>query len=194
MQIIPLPNPGQILLVVTPYIGGEVIFDLAARLAIANIPHFALEVLDGGNTYNAYRTARALRRRCADHPHTPQAPLLRALQATRLARAFTCYQVAAMLEEMAAHPRPTLPLLILDMLATFGDESVALNERRRLLRLSLQFLGQIAVHRPVAIWARKRVVAPIETLEFLARLERAAGRVWQLEPPPSATPLQGRLF
>jgi hypothetical protein len=182
MQIIPLPDPGHINLVITPYISGEAIFDLAARLALAG----GLEVLDGGNTFNAYRAARALR--------GLDARAARALEATRLARAFTCYQVAAVLEEMAAAPRPGLPLLVLDFLATFGDQSVALRERRRLLTLCLARLEQIASHRPVGVWVRKRTVAPVETLEFLARLERAAGQIWQLEQAATAAPVQGRLF
>jgi hypothetical protein len=182
MQIIPLPDPGHINLAITPYISGEAIFDLAARLALAG----GLEVLDGGNTFNAYRAARALR--------GLDARAVRALEATRLARAFTCYQVAALLEEMAAAPRPALPLLVLDFLATFGDQSVALRERRRLLNLCLARLEQIAAHRPVGVWVRKRTIAPVETLEFLAQLERAAGRVWRLEQVAAASPVQGKLF
>jgi hypothetical protein len=183
MQIIPLPDPGRINLVITPYISGEAIFDMAARLALSG----GLEVLDGGNTFNAYRAARALR--------GLDARAVRALEATRLARAFTCYQVAALLEEMAAAPRPAMPLLILDFLATFGDQSVALRERRRLLNLCLAQMKQIAAHRPVGVWVRRRTVAPVETLEFLARMERAAGgHIWRLEQTAATTPVQGKLF
>ena len=182
MQIIPLPDPGRILLAVTPYISGDIIFDLAARLALAG----GLEVLDGGNTFNAYRAARALR--------GMDARALHALQGARLARAFTCYQVAALLEEMAAAPRPALPLLVLDFLATFGDQSVALRERRRLLSLCLARLEQIAAQRRLGIWVRRRSVAPLETLEFLARLEHAAGTVWRMEQVGTPAPIQGRLF
>jgi len=182
MQIIPLPDHGHINLVITPYIGGEAILDLAARLALAG----GLEVLDGGNTFNAYRAARALR--------GLDARAVQALKATRLARAFTCYQVAALLEEMAAAPRPGLPLLVLDMLATFGDQSVAIGERRRLLSLCLARLERLSAQRPLGVWVRRRVVAPPETLEFLTRLERTAGRTWRLEQAPENTPRQERLF
>lgn len=182
MQIIPLPDPGHILLAVTPSAHGEAIFDLAARLALAG----GLEVLDGGNTFNVYRVAKALR------SVDPRA--VRALEAVRLSRAFTCYQMAALLEEVAAAPRSTLPLLVLDLLATFGDQNAALRDRRRLLSRCLERLEQIAAHRPVGVWARKHTLAPVETLEFMAQLERAAGRIWQLEAPVLAAPRQGRLF
>ena len=182
MHIIPLPDAGHILLAVTPYVGGEAVFDLAARLALTG----GLEVLDGGNTFNAYHVARALR--------GMDGRALEALKSAKLARAFTCYQVAALLEEMAAAPRPALPLLVLDLLATFGDQSVALRERRRLLSLCLAHLERIVAHRPVGLWVRKRTVAPAETLEFLARAERAAGRVWRVERLPTPAPVQGRLF
>jgi hypothetical protein len=182
MHIIPPPDAGQILLAITPYVGGEAIFDLAARLALTG----GLEVLDGGNTFNAYRAIRALR--------GLDARAAGALKATRLARAFTCYQVAAVLEEMAAAPRLTLPLLVLDLLSTFGDQSVAIRERRRLLNLCIARLRRLAAHRPVGVWVRQRSVAPVETIEFLAHLERAAGRIWRLERPPSHEPFQGRLF
>jgi type IV secretory pathway protease TraF len=123
----------------------------------------------------------------------------------RLARAFTCYQLAALLEALEAapaqdgsHPQQgevRCPLLMLDLLATFGDQSVAVRERRRLLGLCLAEIKRLAqAGRPVGIWLRARTVAPAELLEFQARVEQAAGRVWRVDYLPPAAIQQGRLF
>ena len=121
-------------------------------------------------------------------------------------RAFTCYQLAALLEaletpaiaqrrELLADTQGSAPLLVLDLLATFGDQGVALRERRRLLSACLSHLKRLAGEgRPVGVWLRARSVAPEELLEFQTRVERAAGRVWRLQHLPSAAPLQGSLF
>jgi hypothetical protein len=189
MQIIPKPDHGQILVVITPYVGGEAVFDLTARLALAG----SVEVMDGGNTFNAYKAVQALRR-CApgDSPGTA-----RALERVRLARAFTCYQLAALLEtlETPAQEMGFAPLLVLDLLATFGDQGVALRERRRLLSVCLGHVRRLAdAGRPLGVWLRARSVAPEEMLEFQTRVEKAAGRVWRLQHLAPALPLQGSLF
>ena len=187
MQIIPLPDRGQILLVVTPFVAGEAVFDLTARLALAG----DLEVIDGGNTFNAYHAVRALQRAA---PELPGA--VRRLERVRLARAFTCYQLAALLEALESKGMASaLPLLVLDLLATFGDQGVALPERRRLLRGCLAGLKRLSDRgHPVGIWVRTRTVAPEEMTEFQARMEQSAGRVWRLHPVLPAAPQQGRLF
>jgi hypothetical protein len=193
MQIIPIPRSGQILAVVTPYVGGEAVFDLAARLSLAG----GLEVIDGGNTFNAYRAVQALRRNAPEMPRAANA-----LERVQLARAFTCYQLAALLEALEAaqvqgtgeNGRP-FPLLVLDLLATFGDQGVAVRERRRLLTLCLSKLKRLAQNgQPVGIWLRARTVAPEELLEFQARVEQTAERVWRLDHILPNAPQQGRLF
>lgn len=213
MQLIPLPDHGQILLVVTPYVGGEAIFDLTARLALVKD---GLEVIDGGNTFNAYRAVQALRRHA---PLAAPANPARALERVRLSRVFTCYQMAALLETLEAAPPPRLPLspaqqprpvtsleepgggqagwplLVFDLLATFGDQSVPVRERRRLLRYCLARLKCLAQSgRPLGIWLRVREVVPPEVLEFQARVEASAARIWRLEPRLPAPPRQPGLF
>ncbi len=203
MQLIPMPHRGQILVVVTPHVGGEAVFDLAARLALAG----HLEVIDGGNTFNAYRAVEALRRNAPRLPGGPAG----ALERVRLARAFTCYQLAALLEALETAPLPDetgqppqgempwlekdCPLLILDLLATFGDQSVAIRERRRLLGACLAGLKRLALTgRQVGIWLRAHPVAQEEVFEFQARVEQTAGRVWRFDYLPTPGPVQGRLF
>jgi len=65
----------------------------------------------------------------------------------RLSRAFTCYQVLAMLEAVAAAP-PHEPLIVLDLLATFLDEDVELKDSQRLLTRSLSLPTAAGSERP----------------------------------------------
>lgn len=179
-------------MVITPYVGGECVFDLTARLALAG----NVEVMDGGNTFNAYKAVQALRRCAADDAALSAA---RVLERVRLARAFTCYQLAALLEALETAQEPAgaglAPLLVLDLLATFGDQGVGLREWRRLLSVCLGRLKRlVSAGRPVGLWVRARSVAPEEMLEFQARVERAAGRVWRLQQLAPAALLQRSLF
>lgn len=182
MQIIPAPDAGQILLVITPYIGGQAVFDLVARLALQG----ALEVVDGGNTFNAYHVVRAL------HRQTPA--YAQAMARVRLARVFTCYQMATLLAELEGQPRGGAPLLALDFLSTFADQNVAVAERRRLLKECLKRLSKMTAGGPVGVWVRARTVVPEEIGEFIALVERAAGRIWRLDHLPPAGPQQPPLF
>ena len=111
---------------------------------------------------------------------TPQ--LTQALKRISIVRAFTCYQVAARLAEGAPG---TAPLLVLDMLSTFGDENVPAAERLALFEHCLCYLRRLADEVPTLVSA-----APCESANpYLARLEQAADRLWRLEPaPPPAQP------
>jgi hypothetical protein len=182
MKQIPSPDQGQILLLVTPYVGGRDVFDLVARLALLG----SLEVVDGGNTFDAYHVVAALRRQTADYSA--------ALDRIRLARAFTCYQMAALLADLESTPRPGVPLLALDFLSTFADQNVATAARRRLLKECLACLRRSSAQAPLGVWVRVRTVAPPEMEEFLARIQHAAGQVWRLDHLPPAVPLQLGLF
>ena len=87
-----------------------------------------LRIVDGGNCFNAYTVARAARGR-------PEV-----LGRITVSRAFTCYQVLSLLESMPAIP---VPVVILDLLNTFYDESVQAGERKRLLRACLGQLERL---------------------------------------------------
>ena len=100
-----------------------------------------VRVLDGGNRFNAYTLARAAHGR-------PEI-----LNQIKVARAFTCYQVLALLEST---PASDGPFVILDLLRTFYDESVQARERQRLLRACIAQMqrleqaggGLVSVHPP----------------------------------------------
>ena len=182
MQIIPAPDAGQILLVITPYVGGQSVFELVARLALQG----ELEVVDGGNTFNAYHVVHTLCRQTQAYAQ--------AMARIRLSRVFTCYQMATLLAELEGQPRSGAPLLALDFLSTFADQNVAAAERRRLLKACLGRLRRLASGGPVGLWVRARTVAPEEMDEFIRLVTQAAGRVWRLDHLPPAGPQQPGLF
>jgi len=124
--------PNQLVLVLGEHAANTWMLELAAWLSIQD----HVRVLDGGNRFNVYPVARAIRRQNQD----PRA----GLQRIRLSRAFTCYQVDALLSEW----QPAIsPLLVFDLLATFYDESVPLHESRRLL---LRVLNRLELHSKLA--------------------------------------------
>jgi hypothetical protein len=86
-------------------------------------------VLDGGMLFDAYRVVAAARGQS------------RILDRIRFARAFTCYQMVALLERTPAEEACTV---VLDLLATFQDENVPAGERLRLLKLCLPHLTRLS--------------------------------------------------
>ena len=106
------------MLLVSPVSLLDTLFDMVARLALQD----SLYVLDGGNSFQGYSLACKLRQSTPD----VAAPMQRVM----LSRAFTCYQMAALLEEGTFSSRP---ILVLDFLSTFYDQGVRVAERRRLL-------------------------------------------------------------
>jgi len=134
-------------------------------------------VIDGGNCFDAYALARTLRA----HTHQVEA----ALKQVWLSRAFTCYQMLAMLAEL---PVDGTPVIVLDMLSTFLDENVNLNKRLRLLDSSLNLLRHISEGAPVAVWARTRTTSTtVEDQQFLTPLLETAHDIWELEAPETPT-------
>lgn len=101
-----------------------------------------VRVLDTGNRFKPYYVSRAIRRQT----HLLDDTLDRIL----IARAFTCYQVIALLQQAPTGPQPTL---IFDLPATFYDESVSYVESYRLLQIAVQSLQQLRGGGPVIISA-----------------------------------------
>lgn len=138
-----------------------------------------LRVLDGGNCFDA----RGLARRLRAHGRSYHA----ALDNVQVARAFTCFQLAALLAETAAAGPPTL---LLDLLGTFGDEHVPANERQQAFHHCLAELHRLGQH-GLVLASAGRPPDP-ERRAWLAQLESRAAQVWQFELPAPPTPL--RLF
>ena len=130
-------------------------------------------VIDGGNCFDAYALARTLRGQTYE--------VEAALKHIWLSRAFTCYQMVAMLAEL---PMDGTPVIVLDMLATFLDENVNFTKRLRLLDSSLNLLRRISQGAPVAIWVRARTAsANAEDQQLLAPLLETARDIWELQAP-----------
>lgn len=184
MKYLPVLTRNRILLLFAPTSDRGVLFDLAARLALES----ALFVIDAGNTFQGYTLARTIKRYTMEYE-----PIL---QRITLSRVFTCYQTLALLCQCASglQPGQNEPILVLDFLATFYDQGVIVADRRRLLEGCIEQLKKISQRSPVAIWVRRRDLVPPEGLEFQARLETAAGQVWQPEKHPIPLLKQPGLF
>jgi hypothetical protein len=166
MDVLTFPLSSRLMVLTAPHAASALMIELSARLSVAG----GLRVLDGGNRFNVYSVARAVRRCTSD--------LAGALTRIRLSRAFTCYQIAALL---AKTPADGLPTLVIDLLATFYDDNVQLAESQRLLAdciLHLKRLGQFA---PVVVSAKPPSPLCVGKEVLADALQAAAGGSWQLE-------------
>jgi len=153
---------------------------LATALAARGCrPH----IYDGGNRFDGYFIAR-LARRISARPHS-------ILERIQLSRAFTCFQLAERIENTTGSNEP---LIILDLLNTFYDESVPLREVEYLLDKTLAHLHQLAVSGPVIIGAREPRQPVQERWPLLERLQLGADAAWMLHPPEASEGAQLSLF
>lgn len=147
-----------------------------------------VRILDGGNRFNVYHVARHLERRRPVQTGT-EISLYSILANIQVARAFTCYQVVALLSDTPATSAPTL---VFDMLATFADETVPFVERRRLLSACLLELHRLSRLAPLGVSVRLPRVEKPESTRLLMILEDAADQIYRYELP--AIQPQLRLF
>lgn len=176
MEILPAPQTKGVHLFLAPRAFlKQTIPGLIARMVVTT----PVKILDGGNTINVHQLARQIRL------HTGK--LFQALDRIHLSRAFTCYQMAALLCESTSG---TFPIVVLELLATFYDESVSLSERTRLLDQSLREIEQLSRSSPVLITASDTAMPEKEVL--LNMLEKCADQVWRFEE--QKLPSTPRLF
>ncbi len=139
-------------------------------------------VLDGNNCFDAYRVASLLRQYNAD--------VSASLKRLRVARAFTCYQMASLIHtarlQCAARALPE-PVFLLDFLVMFQDEDIPLAERRRILSDCLPDLSGVAQAAPLLVCTR-----PGENPDLLEILTRVADEIRSFAPDPEPPVL--RLF
>jgi hypothetical protein len=176
MEKLPMPRPGKILVLVAP----RPFLQQSMPALIARLTALGpLRIVDGGNSFNAYAIARELRRQSAS--------MHELLEQIHVARAFTCYQVFTLLSETPSSKTPTV---CLDLLATFYDESVPAEERRRLLQQSIAHIQRLSQVAPVAL----SIPVPKggDPEGWLPMLEEAAGGLWQMDVYPKLAP--ARLF
>jgi hypothetical protein len=141
--------------------------------------HSPLTVLDGGNRFNAYLVARGAR---------GQSELLERIT---VSRAFTCYQMLTLLETTKSLPGPVLAL---DLLNTFYDESVKVHERRRLLTGCIAHLDRLSQPAGGAVTVHPPAVPSPEAIEFVRMLEAHAADMFLPPQVPALPTPQPRLF
>ena len=140
-------------------------------------------LFDGGNRFDGYFVARLARRL------TPQPRAV--LSRMRLSRAFTCFQLAELIENT---PTDSSPLFVLDLLNTFYDESVPPRDVERLLARVIAQLKRLAAVGPVIVGAGESQSLVKERWSLLDQLQAAADLTWMLRPPQEETIAQPRLF
>jgi hypothetical protein len=186
----------------------------ATTIAAGGLP---VRLFDGGNSFDGYFVARLARRLALASARPPAQPDRRPpdrashsashpggdsashpggdpydiLDRMHLSRAFTCFQLAELIENAPAGPEP---LFVLDLLATFYDESVPLRDSERLLATTLTHLRRLAAVGPVVVGGREPQTLVKERWLLLDQLQAAADAAWMLRPPPAEPVLQPRLF
>jgi hypothetical protein len=168
---------------------------LTAATALA-VSGTEVRLFDGGNAFDGYFVARLARRLArlradpdddspvGDGPHE-------ALARLRLSRAFTCFQLAELIENA---PVGHEPLFVLDLLSTFYDESVPLRDSERLLATTLSHLKRLAAAAPVIVGAHEPQTLVKERWLLLDHLQTAADAAWMLRAPEPAPEQQMRLL
>jgi len=178
MDLIPDPLPDRLfLLVMKRGPARPLIRTLIARFALRG----PLVVLDGGNGFDAYSLARSIRRETPDVGGV--------LERVRLTRAFTCYQMLALLRRTASDRRPKV---VLDLLATFEDDSVDEVDRDFLLRESISHLTRLSQAAPVVVCIHPPTGPAPGFSRMFDQVREAAGALFvEREDPGSPQP---RLF
>ncbi len=159
------PCSSGLLLVFGAHGGAPLMLDLVARLSLSG----PVYLLDCGNRSNMYRVARTLRTLTTD----PVA----VMRNIRLSRAFTCYQVVTLLEKAASGKG--VPVLVLDLLTTFMDESVQAAESSMLFERALQYLLAMSAHSPAVVSVKPLLSLSEPRFGLLERLKQAASEVWE---------------
>jgi hypothetical protein len=158
----------------------------------------SLRVFDGGNRFDGYFVARLARRfslrsnanvnaGTSSVDADPHAVLSR----IRLSRAFTCFQLAELIENTPPGPDP---LFVLDFLATFYDESVPLRDTERLLLTTITHFKRLAAYGPVIVGAREPRSLVKDRWMLLDHLQIAADNAWLMRLPETREPIQPRLI
>ena len=171
------------------HIPSELIFKPIAQLAGSGRPVY---VVDGDNVFRSYPIARYARDLKLD-------PRL-ALAQVQVSRAFTCYQLAEIVERLS-HRAETLScagIVCLGLLGTLYDEDVAWPEAQRLLQEVMTHLKMLAERWPVVVTVRPPTSKARNRMGLIQVLiQRAAVvRLLPLDPRyelPAQVPLRLRI-
>lgn len=171
MEILPTINERGI----TTAIGlprSEPVLEVIARLALIG----PVQVIVGGNRFDVHKLARVIRR------HTVQ--LDETLERIQQARPFTCYQAITLLSDT----QPTTPLIAIDLLATFYDESISDAESVRLVNMVVMHLQRLGQQAPVLVTLRPSATRP----GLSKRIQDIADDIYTFDTP--AESFQPTLF
>ena len=150
------------------------IFKPIAQLAGSGRPVY---VVDGDNSFRSYLIARYAREMSLD-------PRL-ALAQVQVSRAFTCYQLAEIVERLSrrADTVNCAGIVCLGLLGTFYDEDVAWPEAQRLLQEVIAGLKSLAERWLVLVTARPPSSKARNRLRLIQALRQQADfvRVMQLD-------------
>ena len=151
------------------------IFKPIAQLAGSGRP---VHVVDGDNSFRSYLIARYARETSLD----PR----RALAQVQVARAFTCYQLAEIVERLSrrADTINCAGIVCLGLLGTFYDEDVAWPEAQRLLQEVLTHLKPLAERWLVLVTVRPPPSKAPNRLGLIHVLMQQADAVRILQPDP----------
>lgn len=165
MDILPSLQSRTLVVVFTSR--STIIPSLIAELALLG----PVSVLDGGNCFPAYRTAKLIRRKSNQLEAISKRIFLR--------RAFTCYQMVNLLETTPATIHPNI---ILNLLSTFQDDQVSPNEANRLFEICFTHIECLSLSAPIAINLDHNI---LEEKAFL--LQKVCKRADQIFRLPSET-------
>ncbi len=176
-NILPDVLPGRIVLVIAAshHNSKTIMNDMTARLALAG----PVVVIDGGNSFNSFRIAYSIRR----YTHELKPTLAR----IQIARAFTCYQVVALL---AQTPATASPKLVLDILSNFYDEDVPVPECSRLLGESMNHIRRLSQLAPVVASAKPPRLEQPERMALFAQFRELSEDVFIFGEPQAPPPLK----
>lgn len=112
----------------------------AHHLVVALLQRGSVHLLDAGVRLQPYHLSRLIRSSTAD--------VATWLARLHLQRAFTAHQVLAALETL---PTSTIPLVVLDFLVTFYDDTLPLSQAQALLQRSLAHLERLQQGAPLLL-------------------------------------------
>jgi hypothetical protein len=160
--------------------GGSGVFRLSLRAAghvlLSGVP---VTLVDGSNRFDLYGLAE-FARRAAGSTGTPE----QVLRSIFISRAFTCYQMEAVLTERLpafVHARKSPVVLIFGLLDTFYDEQAPLFEVRNALERSIQALHALR-DEGIALLLASTDIRPASAARasLFPRLAKAMDRVYRL--------------
>jgi hypothetical protein len=136
MNLLPVLQTGKLIVLCGADSARAESMTLIAELGLRG----SVTILDGGNRYQPRRVALLLGRKTTD---------IRTA-ANRLfgRRAFTCYEMNTLLGTTPSLP---YPCVILDLLNTFYDDHVPIQEAERLLRSCLEQIQRLQLSAPVVV-------------------------------------------